>query len=44
MSDFSYAVQLAQKLIRCPSITPKEAGTLDLLARSARGGAYTAWF
>ena len=31
MSDFSYAVQLAQKLIRCPSITPEEAGTLDLL-------------
>ena len=31
MSDLSYAVQLAQKLIRCPSITPEEAGTLDLL-------------
>ena len=31
MSEFSYAVQLAQKLIRCPSITPEEAGTLDLL-------------
>ena len=29
--DSSYAVQLAQKLIRCPSITPEEAGTLDLL-------------
>ncbi len=31
MSELSYAVQLAQKLIRCPSITPEEAGTLDLL-------------
>ena len=31
MSDLSYAVQLAQKLIRCPSITPEEAGTLDML-------------
>ena len=31
MSEFSYAVQLAQKLIRCPSVTPEEAGTLDLL-------------
>ena len=31
MSDLSYALQLAQKLIRCPSITPEEAGTLDML-------------
>ena len=31
MSEFSYSVQLAQKLIRCPSVTPEEAGTLDLL-------------
>ena len=31
MSEFSYAVQLAQKLIRCPSVTPKQAGALDLL-------------
>ena len=31
MSKFSYAVQLAQKLVRCPSVTPEEAGTLDLL-------------
>ncbi len=31
MSEFSYAVRLAQKLIQCPSVTPEEAGTLDLL-------------
>ena len=27
----SYAVQLAQKLVRCPSVTPIEGGALDLL-------------
>ncbi len=31
MSNLSYAVKLAQKLIRCPSITPEQAGTLELL-------------
>jgi succinyl-diaminopimelate desuccinylase len=27
----SYAVQLAQRLVRCPSVTPVEGGALDLL-------------
>jgi len=27
----SYAIQLAQKLVRCPSVTPAEGGALDLL-------------
>ena len=27
----SYAVQLAQRLVRCPSVTPIEGGALDLL-------------
>ncbi|MFL2841917.1 MAG: succinyl-diaminopimelate desuccinylase [Candidatus Puniceispirillaceae bacterium] len=27
----SYAVQLAQRLVRCPSVTPAEGGALDLL-------------
>ena len=27
----SYAVQLSQKLVRCPSVTPIEGGALDLL-------------
>ncbi|MDA9650171.1 succinyl-diaminopimelate desuccinylase, partial [bacterium] len=27
----SYAVQLAQKLVRCPSVTPVEGGALDVL-------------
>ena len=31
MSDLSYAVNLAQRLIRCPSVTPAEGGALDLL-------------
>ena len=31
MQPLSYAVELTQKLIRCPSITPAEGGALDLL-------------
>jgi len=27
----SYAIQLAQKLVRCPSVTPADGGALDLL-------------
>ena len=27
----SHAVDLAQRLIRCPSVTPHEGGALDLL-------------
>lgn len=30
-SELSYAVSLARELIRCPSVTPKEAGALSLL-------------
>ena len=29
-------VSLAQDLIRCPSVTPKDAGALDLLERALR--------
>ena len=31
MQPVSYAVELTQKLIRCPSVTPAEGGALDLL-------------
>jgi succinyl-diaminopimelate desuccinylase len=31
MTGFSHAVDLAQRLIRCPSVTPAEGGALDLL-------------
>ena len=31
MQPLSYAVELTQKLIRCPSVTPAEGGALDLL-------------
>ena len=31
MSAVSYAVDLTQRLIRCPSVTPAEGGALDLL-------------
>lgn len=31
MSDHSYAVNLAQRLIQCPSVTPAEGGALELL-------------
>ena len=31
MATPSYAVELAQRLIRCPSVTPAEGGALDLL-------------
>ena len=27
----SYAIELAQNLVRCPSVTPAEGGALDLL-------------
>lgn len=32
-TDYSYAVELARQLIRCPSVTPAEGGALDLLER-----------
>ena len=32
-AELSYAVSLAQQLIRCPSVTPAEAGALDLLQK-----------
>ena len=30
-------VELARRLIRCPSVTPAEAGALDLLEETLRG-------
>ncbi|MGB3037375.1 MAG: succinyl-diaminopimelate desuccinylase, partial [Methyloceanibacter sp.] len=40
MTDFSETpVELARDLIRCPSITPVDAGALEVLERAlARGG------
>lgn len=37
MSNVSYAVDLAQRLIRCPSVTPIEGGALDLLQSELQG-------
>ena len=31
MTSLSYAVDLTRRLVQCPSVTPLEAGTLDLL-------------
>ena len=31
MDDVSYSVDLTQRLIRCPSVTPADAGALDVL-------------
>jgi succinyl-diaminopimelate desuccinylase len=36
-------VQLAQALIRCPSVTPAEAGALDLLERTLGGLGFRCW-
>ncbi|HKF63005.1 MAG TPA: M20/M25/M40 family metallo-hydrolase, partial [Dongiaceae bacterium] len=36
-------VQLTQSLIRCPSVTPAEAGALDLLERTLRGIGFRCW-
>ena len=33
----SHAVDLAQRLIRCPSVTPHEGGALDLLQGELAG-------
>ena len=30
-AEYSYAVELARQLVRCPSVTPAEGGALDLL-------------
>ncbi len=37
MSTDSYAVDLAQRLVRCPSVTPQEGGALDLLQKELEG-------
>ena len=37
MQPLSYAVDLTQKLIRCPSVTPAEGGALDLLEAELNG-------
>ena len=36
-------VQLTRSLIRCPSVTPAEAGALDLLERTLRGIGFRCW-
>ena len=37
MQPLSYAVDLTQRLIRCPSVTPAEGGALDLLEAELNG-------
>ena len=37
------AVQLAQSLIRCESITPEDAGALDVLIQTLRPARFTFW-
>jgi len=39
----SDAVALARDLIRCPSVTPAEAGALDCLQRTLEGAGFTCW-
>jgi len=36
-------LQLAQSLIRCESVTPNEAGTLDVLTRALKPARFTVW-
>ena len=37
------AVQLAQSLIRCESVTPVDAGALDVLIQALKPGRFTFW-
>lgn len=37
------ALQLAQSLIRCESVTPNDAGCFDVLARALKPGRFTVW-
>ena len=37
MAFLSYAVQLTQDLVKCPSVTPAEGGALDLLENLLTG-------
>jgi succinyl-diaminopimelate desuccinylase len=37
----SQALELAQALIRCPSVTPADAGALDVVARALAGQGFT---
>ena len=39
----SDAVALARDLIRCPSVTPAEAGALDCLQRALEAAGFTCW-
>lgn len=36
-------IQLAQELIRCPSVTPNEAGSMDVLERALEMLGFTVW-
>jgi succinyl-diaminopimelate desuccinylase len=36
-ADLAHPLELAQALIRCPSVTPDDAGALDVLAEALRG-------
>ena len=37
------AVQLSQSLIRCESVTPADAGALDVLIQALKPGRFTFW-
>ena len=41
MTELSYAVNLAQRLIQCPSVTPAEGGALDLLQAECEAIGFT---
>jgi len=41
MTELSYAVNLAQRLIQCPSVTPAEGGALDLLQAECEAMGFT---
>ncbi len=41
MTDLSYAANLTRALVQCPSVTPAEAGALDLLQRELTALGFT---
>ncbi len=41
MTAPSYAVDLARRLIQCPSVTPAEGGALSLLQAELEGFGFT---
>jgi len=40
MTAFSAAVELTRELLRCPSVTPEDAGALDVLQRALNAGGF----